>query len=117
MEQLVDVLIAAAAVIIPALVGVAVQALRRHMAMKDAEIQSNIGFNNYYLLEKLAKGVIEAAEQTVDLDTNEKRKAFACELLKELAERYNVPVSGTQIDGLVEAAVLALKRKELPSSG
>ena len=112
MEQLIDAVIAVAVMLIPVLGTVAVKAFQQYLASKDAEIQANIGVNNYYLAENLARSVVGAAEQTLELDSAEKKKDFACGLLKELAEQYNVPVSGAQIDGLVEAAVLALRRQQ-----
>jgi len=112
MEQLIDALIAVAVVVIPALGAVAVQALRRYLASKDAEIKANMGINNYYLLETFARNVVEAAQQSLGLGSGEDRKEFASELLQHLAEQYNIPVSDSQIDSLVEAAVLALKRRE-----
>jgi len=110
MEQLIDAVIAVAIAVIPVLGVIAVRALRGYLASKDAEIKANMGFNNYYLLETFARNVVGAAEQTVGLDTNEKKKAFASDLLLELAAQYNIPISKKLIDGLVEAAVLALKR-------
>lgn len=112
MEQLIDAVIAVAVMLIPVLGTVAVKAFRQYLASKDAEIAANIGMNNYYLVENLARNVVDAAEQTLGLDNAEKKKDFACGLLKELAEQYNIPVSEAQIDGLVEAAVLALRRQQ-----
>jgi len=112
MEQLLDAVIAVVIAVLPVLGAVVVKALRDHFALKDEEIKANIGFNNYYLAENLARNVVEAAEQSFELVSGGAKKEFASGLLEELTDRYNVPVSDAQIDGLIEAAVLALKRQQ-----
>lgn len=112
MEQLLDAVIAVAVAAIPVLGAFLVQALRRRMVLMDAQIKSDIGSSNYYLAESLARKAVAAAEQTLGLDTGEKKQAFAKGLLIELAALYELPVTEAQINGFIEAAVLALKRKE-----
>ena len=113
-EQLVDLIVRLAAVIIPIAVAALVPLARRYIASLEAEAEARLGSQRYWFAQNAVKQIVEGVEQGAGIDklTGEQKKASAMTLLGEICDRHNVPLSIQQLEVLIEAAVKAMNGKE-----
>lgn len=108
-SELLEVLVQLAIVLMPILGTILLAFLTPYVNALRSKAKINLGESHVYMLESFAHNFILAAAQTVGLDTNAARKAYAFQLLRETADTYNIPLSDAQLDALIESAFRSLK--------
>lgn len=104
-------LIAVALLAIPVLIGVLVYYARPTLLTYIEKAKEEIGTTKWEQLEQYGRWAVQAAEQTLELETNEAKKAFVVKFLKEQAEVLDIPVTEAQLDTLIESIVYEVKNQ------
>lgn len=112
-QPLVDALVAAAVLVIPAAAAVLVVYLRSYLTVLAKKAQAELGAANYELLLKLGRNLVLAAEQTFILGNNSGKKQFVMKMLRDFASQHNIPISEDQLDALVEGVLSGLKVEQV----
>ena len=112
-EQIVDLIVQLAAVIIPIAVAALVPLARRYIASLEAEAEMRLGHQRYWFAQQAVEKIVQGVEQAAGLNdmNNEQKKAAAVVLLDEICDRHGIPLSAQQLEVLIEAAVKAMNGK------
>lgn len=108
-EEVVKLLVDSGLLLIPILAAVLVYYGRNYLIALEADAKARLGERNYNLLAQLAKSTVLAAEQISGLTSNEAKKLYAMRTLRDLADRYHIPVDDRQLDTLIEGLVRVVK--------
>ena len=108
-ESFVSMLVTVAVIAIPVLVGLLVFLLRPYLLKLQEEIELRLSDQQFQLLRDILGTLIHAAEQLTDLDTDEKKKGFVLKKARELADKYQIPISDEQLDTLLEGVLKEIK--------
>ena len=118
-EQIVDLIVRLAAVIIPIAVAALVPLAKRYIASLEAEAEMRLGHQRYWFAQQAVEKIVQGVEQQSGLANmnGEQKKAAAVILLDEICDRHGIPLSGQQLEVLIEAAVKAMNGKESVTDG
>lgn len=114
LDQLVEALVKGLVIIVPILFAILTRYLVKVLNAKAAELDALIQASNNELLIDAAGLVVLAAEQMVQLNTGEKRMAYAKVQLQSLASGFGVELSDRDAIALIEGTLGAINQ-ELPA--
>ncbi len=75
-------------------------------------IREKIGNDKLEVAEKWAKYAVLKAQQVMQTENGQERKAYVTEFLKEILTAKNISLTDEQLDVLIEAAVKTMKIEE-----
>ena len=113
-EQIVDLIVRLAAVIIPIAVAALVPLAKRYIASLEAVAKARLGEQQYWFAQTVVQQIVEGVEQSVGLTKydGEQKKEAALILLSEICMMHEIPLSIRQLETLIEAAVKAMNGKD-----
>jgi len=112
-SELIDALVKALVVIVPILFAILTRYLVKVLNKKTEELDAVINSSNSQLLIEAADLVVMAAEQMAQLNTGDKRMAYAKAQLQSLAAGFGVDLSDRDAIALIEGTLGSINQ-ELP---
>jgi len=109
MDELVQVLIAAAVALIPVVAGIATFYLKGYLEKLGEKADNEIGEANMDVILKFAEVFVRAAEQMFGLADEEAKKDFVVDQLEKIVDQLGLPISDEQLEALVEATFNRIK--------
>lgn len=113
-NELVQALIGAAVVLIPAIAGFVAYYLKGYIKQAEEKIKQEVGASQYSDLMEWAQIFIRAAEQKLGFEGDQVKKDFVSDALSSLAEDLGLQISDEQIDALIEGIYNQLKNSLTP---
>ena len=109
MDELVQVLIAAAIALIPAVAALATFYLKGYLEKLGEKADQELGEANVDAILKFAEIFVRAAEQMFGLAEEAQKKAFVVDQLEKIVDQFGLPISDEQLEALVEATFNRIK--------
>jgi hypothetical protein len=109
LDALIDAGIAALVVLLPVVIGIITYRLEGYLKQLRDEAENKVGKEKLDRLLAFTEVMIRAAEQFVNLDTDEKKKDFVAKKVSEWVLEYDLPLDADQIDAIIEGIYNGMK--------